>query len=135
MFNRDLNLLYELESDYSQPETCDAIVDTVRLHTATVVPGGAITMQYLEVPPKEADIYFSTIRDERVVITAGNRIKTFWQITFDLTARPSGGVHGVVRLDRPRKKVDRWMGDVQEIQAVATPLHINYGFKISRFKY
>ena len=125
------SLMYEFASPLSVDETTAAVITAIRVETADVTTSGdSIYMDYLDIPPLAATVYFSTVKDGRVVVTAGNRVSTYWQMTWDMVALKQGGVFGSVNLDRPVKKVDQWMGDVMELRGTAMPLYQRYGFRI-----
>lgn len=66
-------------------------------------------------PPLIETIYFSAVGSDSLVITAGNRTITHWNMT--ITARPSdtGGTEGSVTLDRARNKVLRWQVNINDV--------------------
>lgn len=80
----------------------------------------SVILQNLEVEdlrenaPLLETIYFSSVTDGSLVITAGNRTITHWNMT--ITAKPStsGGTKGFITLDRARNKVLRWQGNIND---------------------
>lgn len=133
---RDRNeLLFSFKSPLSMTETRDALIQATLNKTAQPVGNGVVTMEYEAVPPLEAGIYFSTVKEDRIVVTAGNRVETFWQIVMTLQRDPRGGVVGEARLDRRVKDVRQWMGNVQELAFLFGDLHRRYSFKILKRKY
>lgn len=64
--------------------------------------------------PIAEDVYFSRKDDQAIVFTAGNRLVTHWNITFQL--EPSaGGTKGTLSVDRPYDEVKKWQGNVLKI--------------------
>lgn len=122
--------MFDFHSPHNLVDTCELVVDSIRIVTARKGTNSLILMDYLPTPPLMADIYLSTIRHDRVVVTAGNRVETFWQIIFEMNPSAQGGVYGTVSLDRPRRRVERWMGNVMEIQEVSSFLHRECSVKV-----
>ncbi|SEP85937.1 hypothetical protein [Arthrobacter sp. OV608] len=79
-----------------------------------------VILQNLEVEdlrenaPLLETIYFSSVTSDSLVITAGNRTITHWNMT--ITAKPSrsGGTKGFITLDRARNRVLRWQSNIND---------------------
>lgn len=79
-----------------------------------------VILQNLEVEdlrenaPLLETVYFSSVTHDSLVITAGNRTITHWNMT--ITAKPStsGGTEGFITLDRARNRVLRWQGNIND---------------------
>lgn len=94
-----------------------------------------VILQNLEVedlrenPPLLETIYFSSVTSNSLVITAGNRTITHWNMT--ITAKPSvsGGTEGFITLDRARNRVLRWQGNINDtflkVQTVVAASDVN----------
>lgn len=130
MFAKYSAQLFDIESPYSLRKTSELVVDAIRMVTAQRGTHGLILMDYQPTPPMMADIYLSTVEHRRVVITAGNRVETFWQVLIDMSPREGGGVIGTVKLDRPRNRIKRWYGNVIDLQGLPRVLAGDCSIKI-----
>lgn len=80
----------------------------------------AVILQNLEVEDLRKDaplletIYISEVKPDSLVITAGNRTITHWNMTITAGAAPEGGTKGSITLDRSRNKVLRWQKNINE---------------------
>lgn len=95
----------------------------------------SVILQNLEVEdlregaPLLETIYFSAVTSESLVITAGNRTITHWNMTITAHPGPGGGTVGLATLDRPRNQVLRWQDNINDtfykVQTVVNASDIN----------
>ena len=59
-------------------------------------------------------IFITTVTPNKMIVTAGNKIDTYFTVCIELN--PVGSkIAGHVYLDRPKNKITRWMGNAMKI--------------------
>ena len=59
-------------------------------------------------------IFITEMTPDKMVVTAGNKLNTFFSVCIELNSG-GGKVVGHVYLDRPKRKVSKWIGNAMKI--------------------
>lgn len=94
-----------------------------------VILGNLKVKDLREDAPLLETIYFSSVSEESLVITAGNRTITHWNMTVRVQPDGRNGTSGTVTLDRSRNKVLKWKANIDDtfykVRAVVDASDIN----------
>lgn len=96
-----------LESPFNKRETVGLVWQGLEwvLNFDNVPNQELFELVELDAPPLAAALYISRLDLEKLVVTAGNRVETYWQLIFTFTALPAGGTKVEASYDRPRKSI------------------------------
>lgn len=82
-----------------------------------------------EDPPLLETIYFSSVTSDSLVITAGNRTITHWNMTIKAKDDSRSGTSGTITLDRARNKVFKWKANIDDtffkVRAIVSASDVN----------
>jgi hypothetical protein len=80
-----------------------------------------------------ASIYVSELTENRLVVTAGNVLDTYFSFAVELTSADNG-THGRAYYDRPLKEIKRWSKNAMEQAAAVQSILTNASATIERWE-
>lgn len=107
--------LFSFTAPYDKSTTRQAILESLWSLKQYQDESGRPDLTLLDTPPLQATQYLSEVGDDRIILTAGNRINTFWTVTFSIESSQPSVTTGSANLDRVKSKIDRWQGNVLKI--------------------